>query len=114
MKPTTPLVGFLTSLVSASPVRETARGEGQAVLQLLTGPDTFLTNDITVPGTFEIAGEFAGATLTGITGLDDEDDVTCQAFSETIAVGESFAVDHVTIFESGTIVSISSVTCTIN
>ena len=110
-------LGTLTAVASAAPgttpSRDTqAAAAAQAILQFQIDPDTFTSNTpINIPGSINLNKSLISATIATTEGVKNPNAVACQAFSSGKKVGEPFTLNHMTFFNNGAKVLISSITC---
>ena len=93
------LVSLLATLAAAA---------GTARVELEIDNDTFIQQNVGVPGTLNRNTNLVSASITRVSGVNNQNGVSCQAFNGNKAVGGAFTLKRKVNFNN---VRISKITC---
>jgi hypothetical protein len=93
------LVALLASFAAAA---------GTARVELEIDNDTFIQSNVAVPGTLNRNTNLVSARIAKVSGVNNQNGVTCQAFNGNRAVGGAFTLNKRVKFNN---VRISKITC---
>ncbi|KAI9688646.1 MAG: hypothetical protein M1822_001003 [Bathelium mastoideum] len=86
---------------------------GSAILQFEIDQDTFTSDtEIVVPGTLIVDQQLIKATIASVSGIADENAVSCQALdANDYPIGVPFTLEAFTTFDNGNLVEVGTIEC---
>ena len=85
---------------------------GTATLQLEIAPDTFTSDTVVTLGTvFEIDIMVISATIASVSGVANQDAVTCVGIDQSTQIGQPFSLLNTTVFNNGNLQEITQFDC---
>lgn len=85
---------------------------GTATVQLEIAPDTFTSNTVvTIGAVFEIDIMVISATIASVSGVANQNDVTCVGVDQSTQIGQPFSLLNTTIFKNGNLQEITQLDC---
>lgn len=102
---------ILPALVLAAPKYH--HKVGSAILQFEIDQDTFTSDTkIAIPSTLEINQRLIGATIASVSGVANEDAVSCQALdANDNTIGDPFNLATFVDFDNGNLIEVDSIEC---
>jgi hypothetical protein len=100
----------LAALTTAAP--QGFYGLPTATLQLEVAPDTFISDIVVTLGTvFEIDIMVISATIASVSGVANQDAVTCVGIDQSTQIGQPFSLLNTTVFNNGNLQEITQFDC---
>jgi len=85
---------------------------GTATLQLEIAPDTFTSDTVvTLGAVFEIDIMVISATIASVSGVANQDAVTCVGIDQSTQIGQPFSLLNTTVFNNGNLQEITQFDC---